>query len=353
MGETFFVESLALRRPTFSSRDLRRIWRRLRGARPASAARAVPEGVSVLSPKVLPFHEGLARPLNAILLKHTVRQWRKSGKHKVLWAYSPLTYGLAEEADLVVYHCVDLLGKVAGISESLIAREEQKLARTAQVAIASSAIVRSHLESAGFQETKLWPNVADVDQILEAQTKAKSREKNAAIFAGNITPGKINFELLHEVMEAGADLHLAGPVGEDGTRGRIELDKLIARGATYHGVLDYPSLSRLYWECSVGLIPYEINEYTRGVSPLKTFEYLAAGLEVVSTKIPSVIPVADDVHVARTEAEFSSLVQAALERSGEERTEARLRVALANSWTGRGTEARDLLTGLFRSAVEL
>ena len=57
-------------------------------------------------------------------------------------------------------------------------------------------------------------------------------------------------------------------------------------------------LAHLYRQCTVGLIPYVVNDYTQGVSPLKTYEYLAAGLCVVSTGVPSVSPVAGDVVVS-------------------------------------------------------
>ena len=37
-----------------------------------------------------------------------------------------------------------------------------------------------------------------------------------------------------------------------------------------------------------GLIPYKINEFTKGVFPTKLFEYLGAGIPVISTPIPEV-----------------------------------------------------------------
>ena len=37
----------------------------------------------------------------------------------------------------------------------------------------------------------------------------------------------------------------------------------------------------------VALIPYAINDLTRSVFPMKVFEYLAAGLPVVTTPLPA------------------------------------------------------------------
>jgi glycosyltransferase involved in cell wall biosynthesis len=39
----------------------------------------------------------------------------------------------------------------------------------------------------------------------------------------------------------------------------------------------------------VALMPFALNEATRSISPTKTLEYLAAGLPVVSTRVPDVV----------------------------------------------------------------
>jgi glycosyltransferase involved in cell wall biosynthesis len=39
----------------------------------------------------------------------------------------------------------------------------------------------------------------------------------------------------------------------------------------------------------VALMPFALNDATRAISPTKTLEYLAAGLPVVSTRVPDVV----------------------------------------------------------------
>jgi glycosyltransferase involved in cell wall biosynthesis len=47
----------------------------------------------------------------------------------------------------------------------------------------------------------------------------------------------------------------------------------------------------------VGLIPYRVTEETRHASPLKLYEYLAAGLPVVTADVPAVRPFAGLVEI--------------------------------------------------------
>src|SRR5205814_575142 len=63
----------------------------------------------------------------------------------------------------------------------------------------------------------------------------------------------------------------------------------------------------------VGLIPYTINPLTTGVSPLKTYEYLASGLAVVSTPLPSIGVDDGDVFVRSTPSEFARTAIALLD----------------------------------------
>ena len=60
--------------------------------------------------------------------------------------------------------------------------------------------------------------------------------------------------------------------------------------------------------------PYALNQYTRGVSPLKCYEYLASGLHVISTRLPEVSRLATlNAHVdALDAAEMPSRVLALL-----------------------------------------
>jgi hypothetical protein len=66
----------------------------------------------------------------------------------------------------------------------------------------------------------------------------------------------------------------------------------------------------------VGIIPFVVNALTLNVNPIKLREYLAAGLPVVSTRLPEIEPYGEVVHLAANEGEFIEGIEKALRETG-------------------------------------
>jgi glycosyltransferase involved in cell wall biosynthesis len=62
----------------------------------------------------------------------------------------------------------------------------------------------------------------------------------------------------------------------------------------------------------VGLVPYRIDDDVRFINPLKLREYLSAGVPVVSTAMPEVLPYARLCHIARSPDEAVAAIERAL-----------------------------------------
>lgn len=307
LGQVEFVESLGLRRPGFNAVDGRRIVARIQarfGRQGSDAARRpVPDALTVHSAIVLPFHGRATARVNRWLVRHAARSWLRGSGLRVLYAFTPTTYGLEADTNVCVYHCVDLLGSVPGISGKVIDRHEALLARRADLAIASSGLVARHLEEVPFHTVELMPNVAEVD-LFVARAKPAEARAHRVVFAGNLVGFKVDFELLHDLVDRlpeGTELVLAGPSTTDSKHDQEAMRRLTARGVRWTGALPHDALADLLGSAVVGLIPYRVNDYTLGVSPLKVYEYLAAGLGVVSTPLPEVQAVADDRHIVVSE----------------------------------------------------
>lgn len=348
---THFVESLGLRRVRLDARDLRRIVSRVRnslGTRGPAAYRPVPDGASVISPLVVPYHHRPTRLVNRLLLDRAVARWRRTTRPRILWTFTPVTYGLERHADLTVYHCVDLLRSFPGIDAAAVAAGERTLAGRARLAIATSEVVADHLRVVGFPEVLTLPNVADVD-IFAAASQPTARRRPAALFAGNLSPHKLDVALLRAVangLRGHGELLLAGPLAAGGGGFDRELADLERLGATYLGVLKVDQLAEVAGTCTVGLIPYAINDYTRGVSPLKCYEYLTAGLRVVSTPLPDVLRAAagsDAIDVSESVPGFVERVVAHIRPGADADLEARAGQASEYGWRSRGEVLRGIL----------
>ena len=132
-----------------------------------------------------------------------------------------------------------------------------------------------------------------------------------------MTPAKIDIDLLASIASRVPTV-IAGPMAIDGAGGSESSEMLLrSENVQYLGVLDQHQLAAIAAECTVGLIPYQINDYTAGVFPMKVYEYLAAGLRVISTSLPSLV--GRDIPgltIVSDHGEFVAAVEAALADEG-------------------------------------
>lgn len=349
MHDVVYIESLGLRAPTFAKEDLTRILKKVGGyiRRKPSIFQEPSKrstGPKIISPFVLPFHRfSLIRGINKILLHRQMSGIADGPLKSTLWTFSPLTYGLEEHFDQVVYHSVDLLHTLPKVPSRALLAAERSLVAKANHVIASSSGVKEHLENIGGAEVTLWENVAHVEKFTRA---AGIPRKNQAVFAGNLTPSKIDIDCLNGILATGVNLALAGPMDIDGAGGSTAFSALIKHPqVTYHGNLDLDELANLLAESKVGLIPYQINEYTSGVFPMKVYEYLAAGLSVVSTRLPSLSKIADQNVQIVDPGLFAVRVKELIEKHDIATAEASIADSKNHSWSGRIAAASNLLLG--------
>ncbi|MGQ9752347.1 MAG: hypothetical protein ACUVRE_06890 [Thermoanaerobaculaceae bacterium] len=101
----------------------------------------------------------------------------------------------------------------------------------------------------------------------------------------------------------------------------------------YGGPQPYAFLPFLIERCSVGLIPFAGEKVLRGLSPLKMYEFLAAGKPLVVTPFPEAegIP---GVFMAKSVSEFATQLEVSLKLARELRTPM-LAFARRNTWLQR------------------
>ncbi len=344
-NRVLFVESLGLRRPQLAGRDIARIARRLR--RGLAPPRAV-DGLSVLSPLVLPFHANrLARELNRRLLPLLVRRaCRRLGlKRPILWAYVPQAEVLLDELEpsVVIYHCVDDIAAHGLIDTASFRAAEERFAARADLVLASAPKLAARLRVLSGNVLDA-PNVADTELFSTAlapgpiDAAMAELEPPRIVFTGAIAATKLDVALLLDLARARREwsFALVGPVGLGDPR--TDVSELAAEPNVHLlGPRPYAQLPQVLRGADAGLIPYARNELTESIFPMKVYEYLAAGLPVVSTPLPALEGV-PDVASAPDADGIASLLAAALAEDDLERRRERSRAASGHSWDRRMEE---------------
>jgi glycosyltransferase involved in cell wall biosynthesis len=345
-----YLDSLGLRAPGLGRADLSRMAGRLSAWRPYATPAA--EHLHRDSPLVIPLHRfAPVRAVNRRLLAaRLARNERRLGfRTATVWAYAPPAVDAFRPGRHrgLVYHCVDDVAAFPGIDEASFRAGERRLARAADVCLASSRPLVRHLEELGARQVRYWPNPADTAAYrLAAETPVERRDARPVIgFVGAVQEHKVDVELVVAVARArpGWRVVLAGPVGL-GLRDSTLDAAAMPPNVELPGLVTRDRLPAFVAGLDVGIIPYRQNRYTRGVFPMKVFEYLGAGLPVVSTSLPSLVGEVEHVAFADDAEGFVAAIEAAL--ADPAGAADRRDYAAGFSWERRTEEALELLAEL-------
>ncbi len=200
--------------------------------------------------------------------------------------YTPMALDLAETIGPrhLYYDVMDDLASFKGASEGLVLRHRRALAEADLVSAGGRSLHRS-VTRHRHGPTLLAPSGVEASHFASALSARTPHSRPVAGYVG-VLDERLDLELLAGLARLLPDwtIRLVGPVTkideQDVPRGdNIELVGLVA----------YDRLPEVLAAFDVALMPFALNEATRSISPTKTLEYLAAGLPVVSTRVPDVV----------------------------------------------------------------
>ena len=191
------------------------------------------------------------------------------------------------------------------------------------------------------QAWDLFGNVADFDHFASAwqypcpvPAELMSLPTPRLMFIGAIDAYKLDLVALNQMARQRPDWSfvLIGPIGE--------ADPSTDAGALcscsnvhWVGPRPYEELPDWLAHADVALLPLQLNSYTRNMFPMKFFEYLAAGVPVVATAIPSLERFRDSaLLVAPGADQLEAAISQVLQGQGPARS---VRIALARRHTYR------------------
>jgi SAM-dependent methyltransferase/glycosyltransferase involved in cell wall biosynthesis len=304
-------------------------------------------------PPVVPFNRIGSGPLFQGLLSLNQALFRASLKKTlerqrfcdpILWVSFNVYFGDAVVGrlgeSLSVYHCTDEVSGFPGYSPQI--REiEARLASRCDLVLTTSEVLRE--SKARYNPRSYFiPNAADVELFQKAARWTGSLPEDLASLpeprAGFI--GQVEYRFDYDLLRDAAlqmpdwSFALIGPVQEN-----REVEKL--RGLPnvhFLGLKGRDELPGYLSLLQVTLIPYKINQLTRGIYPLKLQEYLAAGKPVVATPLPSLVGMDDLLYLANSGDAFVDALRRALAEDGEERRAVRMESARGQSWEARAAD---------------
>jgi len=113
-----------------------------------------------------------------------------------------------------------------------------------------------------------------------------------------------------------------------------ELGSKCPKESYFLGKKSYEELIKYFKFFEVGIIPFLHNKTTQAASPVKMFEYMLGGLQVVSTDLPECIGYNNVVRVSKNYREFLQNIQLALIYHKKYKDEA-IKFGLENTWEKR------------------
>jgi glycosyltransferase involved in cell wall biosynthesis len=249
-----------------------------------------------------------------------------------------------------IYHCVDRLQAQPEMPSERIDLAEKNFCRAVGVVFTTSPELQRSLSSLN-PNTHFFGNVADFNHFSRAwkcpsfcPEKLRNVPAPRLIFIGAIDAYKVDLEALLELAKKRPEWNivLAGPVGEaDPTTNIKQLQD--CSNVALVGSVPYEKLPDWLSHADVALLPLLMNDYTKNMFPMKFFEYLAAGIPVVASAIPSLMPFSDAaLLVEPDENDFEKAINLALSGHGPSQPE-RLSLAYRHTYIQRTKSMLNIL----------
>ncbi|MCY1138182.1 glycosyltransferase [Actinoplanes sp. Pm04-4] len=249
----------------------------------------------------------------------------------------------------ILYGTDDFVGgaELMGGDPDEVRRDERASLDDADLVLAVSPTLADRWRGLGARDVRLLPN--GVSPLPVAAPRESTLPRPVAGVVGQLSE-RIDITFLEALADADISLLLVGPRDPRWAPGRFE--ELVARPhVRWTDRQPYESLPGWFAQMDVGVTPYARSAFNRASFPLKTLEYLAAGLPAVSTDLPATRWLDTDlITIADGPAAFVDAVRrAAVPRP--ELVAARRAFAAGHSWQARG-EVLAAALGLVPSRTE-
>lgn len=223
------------------------------------------------------------------------------------------------------------------IRADMVNQMERDLAFASKTVFATANTLRSRMREY-HPDVRLVPNAAEVAHFATAieaplHSKLLSIPEPRIGFIGGIASW-VDIQMLTDLAMARPNVHLVmiGPVETDVSA----LEKL--PNVHFLGRQPYSELPQFLHGFEAALYAFVDNELTKGVNPIKVYEYIAAGKEVIATPTYELKKFADLVWLAGNSQQAAEALDQILDGKRKITPEVREQFNQNNSWSARTDE---------------
>ena len=299
-----------------------------------------------------------------IAVRLAVTRWRRRlatlGTGPLIsYVFHPMYARYAERvgADMLVYHPYDLFSQTPDWTAENGAEESRLLARCS-LAITSSEPSREALQRRTDRPVFCVPNGVDAEFFVKGPDQA-APEDIARIprprigYVGSLNR-KVDFALVAKLasMEPSWQLVLIGPDGslDDASRASIEACRRLPN-IHFLGSKAMHELPAYMGALDVGVMCYRQDTWMDYGYPLKLHEYLAVGLPVVSTALPSIRDYDPWIEIASDAQSWRDAIARSLNGQVRGNRAERQAVARRNTWDLRVATLQQILGSALDQSV--
>lgn len=338
-----WCNSIGMRAPELSFRDFMRVINKAVSMLNPPAKKASSEDnesknrlLDLVQPKMLPFHSNaLVQKWNKQSLSNTLNELNR--KHKlnnpaVLTSNPVVTQYLPEWLkDRVHYLRLDDYALFGGVDQELALSTEEYTLNKVRHVFYTARQLRPEQNAATYLPQGVNVTNFRVNQVPEGR-------KTLGYF-GLIEKSRFDFELIYNVAIKNPDwvLEFIGDVTYCPEKLR-QCNNIVFREKVAFSEL---SEATKHWHAA--WIPYEVSPLTDAINPLKVREYLALGLPVISSKMPEVLGLGEEIYFYQTADEFKAIFYDLMSQESNESKADRARSIESHSWFNRAKQLRAVL----------
>lgn len=355
-NKVIFVNSISMGlAPMKSGELLPRIKRKLRSY--AKLARTTAEGITVVSPAVVPFFGSrAAAATNRKLLTAQISSLakRRGLSRPILWIAIPTAIevaGLLNES-LLIYHVSDKYDANTmdhATDPAMIRALHERAIDAADLIFYSSRKLLAEAVG-GREKSHLLEQAVDFDrwsrinEVPVAEAVQRIPQPRIGYF-GAIEPWLVDQELVRQASHERRDWNWIF-IGNK-SRG-LEIESL--PNVHFLPPVRYDDLPAYAAGFDVCVLPWNTEvPFTSYGSAIKVREYLATGKPVVISPLPEYESMSDVLRIGRSRDEFLELVDDALHEQGVEKSQARQDAVRHGTWDARAEWVSDLIEDKLKS----